>query len=76
MQTQVVEPKAHAGNGGLRGHSIGDQYPYLVMGRGSKGGNTYYPMDCRTGNKGRPRRTYKAAEIEIYALKIRNRQRS
>ena len=56
---------------GLRGHSIGDLYPYTVVAIGA------YPvqfaaMDLRTGRTGHLRGSYAAAAIDVAGLRVRN----
>ena len=56
---------------GLRGHSVGSLYPYTVLAIGVNP-TRYAAMDLRTGNTGHERATYRQAEIDIVALRVRN----
>lgn len=62
------------GTGGLQRHSIGDEYPYTVMGVQSHANAPvrWKVLDTRTGNVSREFATHKEASIEIASLKIRN----
>jgi len=56
----VYETKGHsAQQGGLRGHSMGDTYPLIVIGKG-KG---YALMNLLTGEEGPTRPTYDGARF-------------
>lgn len=64
--------KGHAAKApGLRGHSIGDMYPYTVVAIGAYPVQ-YAAMDLRTGRTGYPRGSYAAAAIDLTALRVRN----
>lgn len=41
----------HAGTGGLQRHSIGDDYPYAVIGTVVNGVTKYYVMNLETGER-------------------------
>lgn len=70
----AFEYTGHAGNGGLQRHSIGDEYPYMVVGtqQNCKSPTKWYTMDLRTGARGILRHSYKEAEIDLWSLKTRN----
>ena len=63
-----------ANTGGLQGHSIGDEYPYLVHGVADRweAPTEYVVMDTRTGNRSQRFPTYMAAYIHLTSLKVRN----
>ena len=64
--------KGHASTApGLRGHSIGDQYPYTVVAIGAYPVR-YAAMDLRTGRTGHERGSYAAAAIDVAGLRVRN----
>ena len=56
---------------GLRGHSVGETYPYTVVAIGAYPVQ-YAAMDLRTGNTGHLRGSYAAAAIDVTALRVRN----
>ena len=69
MNAQANQTKGHsAAHPGLRGHSCGGNYPLTVIMQGHK----WVAFDCRTGNMGEPRLTYKEAEIDLYSIRVRN----
>mgnify|MGYP007124203539 CR=1 FL=1 len=73
--TVAVEYLGHGANtGGLQRHSVGAEYPYTVAGTMQHGDaqTQWYVQDLRTGNRGVLRATYKQAEIDLWALKVRN----
>lgn len=74
MQNQY-ETKGHAVTApGLRGHSVGELYPYTIIavGHGPEQRLTWSAMDTRTGRNGREFRTYQDAERDAVGLLIRN----
>jgi hypothetical protein len=65
---------AHAGTGGLQKHSIGSDYPFVMVAHQRHG---YAPlewsiMDSRTGNHSQKFRTSQAARIHLTSIQIRN----
>jgi hypothetical protein len=67
-----------ARTGGLQQHSIGNLYPYTIIGVTT---HPYAPtqwqvMDCRTGNVGFLRGSYEDAERDVASLRIRNMMHS
>lgn len=74
MQNQY-ETKGHsAAAPGLRGHSVGELYPYTVIaiGHGPEQRLTWSAMDTRTGKNGREFATYAEAARDAVGLLIRN----
>lgn len=66
-----------ATTGGLQGHSVGDDYPYTVIGVQRGPGRTQYAaFDTRSASEGHPRRTYAEARMDIVSAKIRNMMHS
>ncbi len=63
-----------AATGGLQGHSMGDEYPYLIIGVADRweAPTEYSVMDTRTGNRSPRYPTYMRAYIELTSLKVRN----
>jgi len=63
-----------ARTGGLQAHSIGDEYPYIIMGVADRleAPTEYQVMDSRTGNRSKRHPTYMAAYIECMSLRVRN----
>lgn len=63
-----------ANTGGLQGHSMGDEYPYLIIGVADRweAPTEYSVMDTRTGNRSPRYPTYQRAYIELTSLKLRN----
>lgn len=75
MQTNAYETKGHSAIApGLRGHSVGELYPYTIIaiGHGPEQRLTWAAMDTRTGLNGREFRTYQEAERDAVGLLIRN----
>lgn len=64
----------HAGKGGLQKHSVGDEYPYMIVATQAHADapNQWYVMDTRTGKTGYKRNSYAEAKADLTALKIRN----
>lgn len=64
----------HAGTGGLRGHSIGAFYPYILVATKRHAADTlsWHVMDGRTGERSRDFLTGQAARIHATSLIIRN----
>lgn len=72
MQNQY-ETKGHSTAApGLRGHSVGELYPYTVIGIGRPDAIRWAAMDTRTGKNGREFPTYRQAEQDAVGLLIRN----
>lgn len=67
------EYTGHCKSGGLQQHSVGDLFPYTVIGTGD---GRWCAFDTRTGNEGDKRLTYKEAEIDVHALRLRNMMHS
>ncbi len=61
----------HAPNSGLQRHSLGDHYPYTLIGIGFPTVR-YAAFDCRTGNVGRDFATAEEALRDIVGIRIRN----
>jgi hypothetical protein len=63
-----------ANTGGLQGHSIGSEYPYMIVGVADSldAPTEWQVMDSRTGNRGMRRRTYREAVIDLASIKLRN----
>ena len=79
MPSGKVEYLGHGtGTGGLQAHSIGWEYPYTIIGvqRGPEGSLRWAVMDTRNGQIGVDKATYKACEIEVASLKLRNMMNS
>lgn len=75
MQANQYETKGHSTAApGLRGHSVGELYPYTVIaiGHGPEQRLTWTAMDTRTGKNGREFPTYRQAEQDAVGLLIRN----
>lgn len=70
----TVQYLGHAGSGGLQRHSIGDQYPYTIVGtqHNAWAPTKWYVLHLCTNQRGILRHTYKEAEIDLYSLRIRN----
>lgn len=63
-----------ARTGGLQGHSVGTEYPYIIMGVADRyeAPTEYVVMDSRTGNRSQRFPTYMAAYIHLTSLRVRN----
>jgi hypothetical protein len=75
MSANAYETKGHAAAApGLRGHSVGELYPYTVIaiGHGPAQRLTWAAMDSRTGRHGREFRTYQEAAQDAVGLLVRN----
>lgn len=75
MQANQYETKGHRADApGLRGHSVGELYPYTIIaiGHGPDQRLTWSAMDTRTGRNGREFPTYRQAEQDAVGLLIRN----
>lgn len=71
----AYETKGHSAVApGLRGHSVGDLYPYTIIaiGYGPEQRLTWAAMDTRTGRHGREFHSYREAEQDAVGLLIRN----
>lgn len=73
-ESKVAYTGHGAKTGGLQGHSIGDEYPYLIIGVADRweAPTEYSVMDTRTGNRSPRYPTYMRAYIELTSLKVRN----
>jgi len=75
MSSLQVQYTGHgAKTGGLQGHSVGDEYPYIIMGVADRweAPTEYVVMDSRTGNRSHRFPTYMRAYIELTSLRVRN----
>lgn len=77
--TKKAEPKvAYTGHGaatgGLQGHSVGSEYPYMIMGVADRitQPTEWVVLDTRTSNRSRRFPTYQRAVIELNSLRVRN----
>lgn len=72
--TQVIYTGHGANTGGLQGHSVGADYPYMIIGVQDRldAPTEWQVMDSRTSNRSQRYPTYKRAEIEMTSLRIRN----
>ena len=63
-----------ANTGGLQGHSIGTEYPYIIIGVADSwhAPTEYQVMDSRTSNRSNRFPTYQRALIELTAIRTRN----
>lgn len=64
----------HAPSSGLRNHSVGADYPYVMVASQRHG---YAPLswsilDARTGNRSQEFHTSQAARIHLTSLRLRN----
>ncbi len=77
-ESKVAYTGHGAKTGGLQGHSVGDEYPYIVIGVADRweAPTEYLVMDSRTGNRSQRYPTYMGAYIELTSLKIRNMMHS
>lgn len=79
QQVKPVQYLGHGvGTGGLQRHSMGDQYPYTVVGTQAHADapTQWYVMDCRTGKRGELRKTQHECNMDIASLRIRNMMHS
>lgn len=60
--------------GGLQAHSVGEEYPYTIVGTQAHADapTQWYVFDTRTGSRGTLRNSYTEAKIDLWGLKIRN----
>jgi hypothetical protein len=58
-----------AATGGVQAHSVGDIYPFLVIGRGD---DSREIMDCRTGGCYRPTDPFDRADVYRLARQCRD----
>lgn len=73
MEANAMKYTGHgAKTGGLQGHSVGDLYPYTVIGVSKSGALYWSVMDTRTGAEGFRRRSYQEAVLDIFGLRLRN----
>jgi hypothetical protein len=65
---------AHHGTGGLQKHSIGADYPYIMVAtqRHGAGPLQWMVMDGATGNLSQRFSTSQAARIHLTSLRLRN----
>jgi hypothetical protein len=72
--SQQIQYSGHgAKTGGLQGHSIGSNYPFMIAGTGD---GQWVVIDARTSNESRPVRTYNEAQQTITGLRLRNMMHS
>lgn len=73
-ESKVAYTGHGAKTGGLQGHSVGEEYPYIVMGVADRweAPTEYVVMDSRTGNRSARFPTYMRAYIELTSLRVRN----
>jgi len=65
---------AHAGTSGLQAHSIGPEFPWLVVGTEDAERNTrWYAWNTVTGDRYPTRQTYDRASIDVAAHIIADR---
>lgn len=63
-----METSGHAATApGLRGHSIGTDYPYTVI---RYGNGDFAAKNCRTGAVGPRRRNYHTARIDVLVRNV------
>ena len=74
MSTEVRYTGHGEKTGGLQGHSIGTEYPYIIIGVADSwyAPTEYQVMDSRTSNRSQRFPTYAAAYIHCAGLRIRN----
>lgn len=75
MPSNEVRYTGHGANtGGLQGHSVGEDYPYMIIGvQGRAEAPTEWQvMDSRTSARSARYPTYQRAVIEMTSLRIRN----
>ena len=65
-----------ARTGGLQAHSCGPMMPYMIQAVGRPGGLSWQVLDSRSGSTSRLCHTYRAAEIEMSGLRVRNMMHS
>jgi hypothetical protein len=73
--TTTVRYTGHGINtGGLQGHSVGADYPYMIIGIADRieQPTEWQVMDCRTSNRSERFPTYQRAVIEMTSLRTRN----
>ena len=65
---------AHAGTSGLQSHSVGPEYPFAIVGKmaHAKAPTQWAVMNCLTGAEGRAWPTYRAAQIDLASLRVRD----
>ena len=73
-----VSYTGHAGDGGLQGHSVGSDYPYMVVGVQDRlsAPTEWRVSDTRTGDMSAKFPTYQRAVIEMVSLRGRNMMHS
>lgn len=73
-ESKVAYTGHGAKTGGLQGHSVGEEYPYIIMGIADRweAPTEYVVMDSRTGNRSPRFPTYMRAYIELTSLRVRN----
>ena len=74
MSNEVRYTGHGANTGGLQGHSIGPDYPYLIIGVQDRleAPTEWQVMDSRTSNRSPRFPTYQRAVIEMTSLRTRN----
>lgn len=66
-----AEYTGHGEHAGLQRHSVGEDYPFTIVGTSSGTGRTRYAwFNCQTGKQGEWKRTHKEAEIDLYATRV------
>lgn len=67
-----------ANTGGLQMHSVGSDYPYMIIGVADSldAPTQWQVQDSRTGNRGAKWRTYREALIDLTSIKVRNMMHS
>lgn len=77
MSTATYTGHGH-NTGGLQRHSIGDEYPYIIIGVADRWEQPtqYQVMDSRTGLRSIRFPTYMGAYQHLVGLKIRNMMHS
>lgn len=78
MSAEVRYTGHGANTGGLQGHSVGADYPYMIIGVQDHftAPTEWQVMDCRTGNRSNRYPTQRRAIIEMSVLRCRNMMHS
>ncbi len=74
MSNQVRYTGHGINTGGLQGHSVGADYPYMIIGVQDRleAPTEWQVMDSRTSNRSARFPTYQRAVIEMTSLRTRN----
>jgi hypothetical protein len=81
MQNAQVQYTGHAGKGGLQGHSLGDDYPFCIIGVSVEGHHAekhrYQARHLTSGWEGPIREKYMAArgDMALHALQLEIRDK-